>query len=330
MKNMIYVETGSTDVCFNLASEYYFATEKRLDAPVYLLWRTTPTLVVGKFQNALEEIDRNYAEEKGITVVRRLSGGGTMYLDEGGLQFTFIEPSDGIGIQFKQYILPIVQALQKLGIPAGFNGRNDLVVQGKKFSGNSQYKLNGITVHHGTMMFATNVEEMVKATTVDPDKIISKSIKSVRERVTNLREHLPVGTDLSYEAFKHHMITAVAGDPVNEYRMTDADVLRIEQIAEEKFRGYDNVYGRSPKFGVKNAARFAGGKVCVFVQVENGKIKECAFTGDFFSPYESEELSRPLIGCRYHPDDIALAVESLPEDAIYCVTKEELTSLVSG
>lgn len=326
---MIYVETASEDVCFNLASEYYFSTKKRLSEPVYLLWRTTPTLVVGKFQNTLEEIDRSYAEKKGITVVRRLSGGGTMYLDEGGLQFTFIEPSEGIGIRFEQYILPIVSALQKLGIPAGFNGRNDLTVAGKKFSGNSQYKVNGITVHHGTMMFDTNVEEMVLATTVDPDKILSKSIKSVRDRVTNLKDHLPKGSLVDYETFKRHMIEAVVGVPPKEYALTEEDRRQIEAIADEKFRGYDNVYGRSPKFTVQKSARFAAGKVSVGLRVEKGIIAECTVTGDFFSALDPAALSSAFIGVRYHPSDIRAAAESLPENAIYRMTKEELTGLLA-
>ena len=326
---MIYVETASEDVCFNLASEYYFSTKKRLSEPVYLLWRTTPTLVVGKFQNALEEIDRSYAEKKGITVVRRLSGGGTMYLDEGGLQFTFIEPSEGIGIRFEQYILPIVTALQKLGIPAGFNGRNDLTVEGKKFSGNSQYKMNGITVHHGTIMFDTNVEEMVRSTTVDPDKILSKSIKSVRDRVTNLKDHLPKDSDVDYAAFKRHMIEAVAGIPPKEYILTEEDRRMIEAIADEKFRGYENVYGRCPRFTVKKSARFAAGRVSVCLNVEKGVITDCTFTGDFFSPLDPECLTAAFVGVRYHPSDIARAVDCLPEDAIYRMTKQELTDLVA-
>ncbi len=327
---MIYVETASEDVCFNLASEYYFCTKKRLNEPVYLLWRTTPTLVVGKFQNTLEEIDRAYAEEKGITVVRRLSGGGTMYLDEGGLQFTFIEPSEGIGIRFEQYILPIVSALQKLGIPAGFNGRNDLTVGGKKFSGNSQYKLNGITVHHGTMMFDTNVEEMVRATTVDPDKILSKSIKSVRDRVTNLRDHLPGDSEVDYLAFKRHMIEAVAGTPPREYILTEEDVREIEAIANEKFRGYENVYGRSPEFSVKKSARFAAGRVSVGLNVKKGVITDCTITGDFFSSLDPKALADTFVGVRYHPSDIERASDVLPEDAIYRMTKEELIGLIAN
>lgn len=188
---MIYIETGSTDVYYNFGLENYFATEKRLPDTVFLFWRTTPTLMVGKYQNILEEINKPYADAHGIHLVRRMSGGGTIYTDLGGWQFTFIEHSPEQQIEFAQYIGPVVDAVRELGADASFNGRNDLLIDGRKFSGNAQYRLGDCIVHHGSLLYDTNIEQMVASTTVDPYKILSKSIKSVRDRVTNISEHLP-------------------------------------------------------------------------------------------------------------------------------------------
>ena len=192
---MIYIETGSTDVYYNFGLENYFATEKRLPDTVFLFWRTTPTLMVGKYQNILEEINKPYADAHGIHLVRRMSGGGTIYTDLGGWQFTFIQHKEAGEIEFGQYIAPVIDALREMGVSASFNGRNDLTIDGKKFSGNAQYRLGDCIVHHGSLLFDTDIEQMVASTTVDSYKIISKSIKSVRDRVTNISEHLPVPMD---------------------------------------------------------------------------------------------------------------------------------------
>ena len=161
---MIYIETGSTDVYYNFGLEHYFATEKRLPDTVFLFWRTTPTLMVGKYQNILEEINKPYADAHGIHLVRRMSGGGTIYTDLGGWQFTFIEHSPDQQIEFAQYIGPVVDAVRELGADASFNGRNDLLIDGKKFSGNAQYRLGDCIVHHGSLLYDTNIEQMVAST----------------------------------------------------------------------------------------------------------------------------------------------------------------------
>ena len=200
---MIYIETGSTDVYYNFALEYYFTLEKRLPETVFLFWRTTPTLMVGKYQNVLEEINKPYADEHGIHLVRRMSGGGTIYTDMGGWQFTFIQHKEAGEIEFGQYIAPVIDALREMVVSASFNGRNDLTIDGKKFSGNAQYRLGDCIVHHGSLLFDTDIEQMVASTTVDSYKITSKSIKSVRDRVTNISEHLPSPMDA--ETFKETM-----------------------------------------------------------------------------------------------------------------------------
>ena len=324
---MIYIETGSSDVYFNFGLEYYFTAEKPLDDNVFLFWRTTPTLMVGKFQNTLEEIDSKYAEEHGIQIVRRMSGGGTIYTDPGGWQFTFIDYSGSDEISFSGYISPVIDALRDLDVPAEFNGRNDLVIGGKKFSGNAQYKLNGNTVHHGSLLFDTDVEQMVRSTTVDEYKIISKSIKSVRERVTNISDHLKEPMDA--EAFKEHMISYIMRGSTKRYELTDEDKARIVQIADEKFRSWESVYGRNPKCSVTKTGRFKGGKVEFRLEVKNSVITDAHLFGDFFGSEEAEGIAPALIGCRLTKEDITKALtDNNLDTAIYGVTPDEIAETI--
>ena len=219
---MIYIETNSTDVYYNFGLENYFTVEKRLPDTVFLFWRTTPTLMVGKYQNVMEEINKPYADAHGIKIVRRMSGGGTIYTDLGGWQFSFIQHRDAEQIEFEEYIAPVIDALKELGVAAAFNGRNDLTIDGKKFSGNAQYRLEDCIVHHGSLLFDTNIRQMVESTTVDSYKILSKSIKSVRDRVTNIAEHLPV--PMEPEEFKTCMVRHIMGGSDAVYEVTPDDV----------------------------------------------------------------------------------------------------------
>lgn len=325
---MIYVETGSTDVYFNLAAEYYMATEKKQDETVFLLWRTTPTLVVGKYQNTLEEINRAYAEEHGIHVVRRMSGGGTMYIDLGGWQFTFIDQGDSGEIQFRQYTQPVVDALRALDVPAEFNGRNDLLIGGRKFSGNSQYKLSGCTVHHGTLMFSNDIAEMVAATTVDPYKIVSKSIKSVRDRVTNISEHLK--TPMDADEFKRYLIGYIMGEKDTFYELTEADRAAIQHIADTKFGAWECIYGSNPRFSLTKSAHFTGGRMTFQLEVKKGVITGASLNGDFFAEERADTLCESLVGCPFEYDQVLARLKERGfEGAIHAVTLEEIAALIT-
>ena len=326
---MIYIETGSTDPYFNFGLEYYLITEKMFDEPVFLFWQTTPTLMVGKFQNTLEEINASYAKEQGIQIVRRMSGGGTIYTDLGGWQFTFIIPGKTEEISFSEYISPVIDALHGMGIPgASFNGRNDLVIDGKKFSGNAQYLYNGFTLHHGSLLFDTNIEQMVKSTTVDPYKIISKGIKSVRERVTNISEHL--NTPMDSREFKRRMVTSIMGGGDHKtYELTEADRRRITALADLKFNNWDCIYGRNPKCSLTKTKRFAGGKMEASLEVSHGIIKDCVIHGDFFGSLDLEALCQALIGTKYEEGAIADAIAPFDiEHGLYQITREELLSCI--
>lgn len=325
---MIYVETGSTDPYYNFGLEYWLITEKLLeDDTVFLFWRTEPTLMLGKYQNPYEEINMEYAREHGIHIVRRMSGGGTIYTDMGGWQFTFITKGKGTHISFSEYILPVVDALHSLGVTdAGFNGRNDLVIGGRKFSGNAQYMHNGYTLHHGSLLYDTDIEQMVAATHVDPYKITSKSIKSVRDRVTNISEHLE--RSMSPETFKELMVSHIMRGSQRQYVPTAEEQRRIEEIALERFRNHRAVFGGTPKYSIVRTGRFEGGKMEFTIRVVKGCISDITVSGDFFGTVEIEDFARVLKGCEYERGAVEAALEKLP-GTVYKITAAEMAKIIA-
>ena len=325
---MIYIETASADVYYNFGLEYYFAMEKCLDDTVFLFWRTTPTLMVGKYQNVLEEINKPFADAHGIHIVRRMSGGGTIYTDMGGWQFTFIQHKSDQQIEFHEYIAPVIGALSKMGVDAAFNGRNDLTIGGRKFSGNAQYRLGESIVHHGSLLFDTDIEQMAASTTVDNYKIVSKSIKSVRDRVTNIAEHLPAPMDAL--AFKDAMVRSIMNGSTRTYTVTAEDDVRIRQLAEERFRDWQCIYGANPTFNIDRSGRFAGGKIQFKIDVRKGVIRAASVYGDFFSTLDAGTISAALIGCRYERGAVLEALREHGIDgAIYRISAEEIAGVIA-
>lgn len=317
---MIYIDTKSTDPYYNFGCEVYFSTERTFEDDVFLIWHTTPFLIIGRFQNALEEIDAAYARENGIGVARRLSGGGTCYLDEGGWQFSYLAPSRGndLSIEFARFVNPVVDFLRSLGLNAALTGRNDITVDGKKVSGNSQYRLGPYTVHHGTLLYDENMENLVRATTPKEYKITSKAIKSVRDRVTNIREHLE--KDMSLTEFRD-ALAAFITDSV--YEITPEDDRRIREIADEKFRDPKIIFASTPKFELEKTIHTSGGTFVIGYRVESGAIADCSVSGDFFAGITPEEFCAALTGCAYTPDAVKSALLKV-ESALFRTTADEL------
>ena len=214
-----------------------------------------------------------------------------------------------------------------MGVNAAFNGRNDLTIDGKKFSGNAQYRLGDCIVHHGSLLFDTDIEQMVASTTVDSYKITSKSIKSVRDRVTNISEHLPAPMDA--ETFKETMVRHIMNGSTDTYTVTPEDNARIREIAGEQFQSWEWIFGRSPKFTIDRTGRFAGGKVQFKLDVQKGLIRDAAVYGDFFSTLDADTLCAALMGCPYERGAVLAALRSHGIDgAVYRISAEELASVV--
>lgn len=324
---MIYIETGSMDPTFNFALEYYIIKNADFAGDYFLFWRTDPTLMIGRYQITAAEINEAYAKEKNIRVVRRISGGGTIYTDPGGWQFSFITKSNPDETDFRHYTAPVIQALDEIGVIAYFNNRNDILIDGKKISGNAQHRTKDCILHHGSILFDTDIEEMVRSITVADDKIISKGIQSVRQRVTNVVDHME--EKITPEAFKELMLRSMNKNVSSTYELTDEDREEIEKIAENKFRSWDWNYGRSPAYEITKGRRFDGGKLEVYLNLDRGRIKDARINGDFFFYGDLDHLTKSLIGCAYKEEDVRAALQkALKNDSFYMITLDELVSCI--
>lgn len=302
---MIEIINPSMDPYFNLALEEYTVINMPDQKSYFILWQNQPTVVVGKNQNTIEEINKKFIAEKDIKVVRRMSGGGAVYHDTGNLNFTFVVNENRDFSNFAKFTRPVIKALQKVGIEAENNGRNDITIEGKKFSGNAQFRYHNRLLHHGTILFDSCIEDMVEALNVSEMKISSKGIKSVRSRVTNIKEHL--SSAVTIQDFKQILTQTVLAEEEEQavYSLTDQDLQAVNDLRNRKYATWDWNYGTSPVFNVQKMKKFEWGTMDVRLEVRKGKISGCRIFGDYFARREIAELEKEIIGTGYRRDDLS-------------------------
>ncbi|MRG27456.1 lipoate--protein ligase [Laceyella tengchongensis] len=329
---MLFIDNRNiTDPRINLAIEEYALKHLDIEETYLLFYINEPSIIIGKHQNTVEEINVDYVREKGIHVVRRLSGGGAVYHDLGNLNFSFITKDDGKSFaNFRKFTEPVISALESLNIKAELSGRNDILVDGKKVSGNAQFSTRGRMFSHGTLMFNVNIEEVVKALQVKKEKIESKGIKSVRSRVANLVDYL--AEPMSIQDFRQVLLTHIfAGkQPVPKVELTAADWAEIEKIADQRYRNWDWNFGESPEFNVQHSKRFPIGSIDIRLDVgEKGVIRQCKIYGDFFGVGDVADIEQRLAGVRYDRDAIEKALADVDVKHYFGdITKEEFIDLV--
>ena len=325
---MIYINSNSTSPYFNFALEEYLLTKKDLgDNEIFLFWRTNPTVMVGRYQNTYNEINEKYVKENNINVVRRNSGGGTIYTDMGTWQFTFIDKNyEEEGISFGKFTGPIVDALQNQGVDAHFNSRNDLLIGKRKFSGNAQYRKGNAILHHGSILFNTDIKSRVESITVSEEKIIAKGIKSVRERVINVSEVM--SETITTEDFRDIMINSLLKNSTT-YTLTEDDLKAISKIQKEKFESWDWNYGKNPLFNINKWKRFDGGRIDFKLDVKKGIIRNCTIEGDFFLNGDISKVEKAFIDCKYVREDVSNLLDKLDiEKHFYKITKSDLLECI--
>ncbi len=308
---MKYIDWKETDPQINLAFEEYVFNQMDKNESYFLLWQNDNAVIVGKHQNTIEEINQEFVKENDIKVVRRLSGGGAVYHDLGNLNFTFIVNDNGKDqFDFKTFTGPVVEALKSIGVKAEFNSRNDIAIDGKKFSGNSQYAKKGRILHHGTILFNSKLATIQSALKVKKDKIESKGIKSVKSRVTNIADYLEDGYTLA--DFKQALLKSMfAGEQLEEVMLSDQEIQAIQKLKTEKYATWDWNYGKSPLYNVKKERKCDFGLVTVLMQVEKGEIKEIHFYGDYFGNGDIKELETQLVGIKPTEESLSAVLKNI-------------------
>lgn len=330
---MYFVDNqGQLDPSVNIALETFLLKEKILDEPILLFYINEPSIIIGRNQNTIEEINADYVEANKIHIVRRMSGGGAVYHDLGNFSFCFITKDDGDSFRdFGKFTKPVISFLHSVGVKeAELKGRNDLVIGEKKFSGNAMYATNGRMTAHGTILFDSDLDAVTSALKPRKEKIESKGIKSIRSRVTNIKPFVDEAyQNLTTEQFRDLMLLSIfdveTREEVKEYHLTDEDWKRVYEIREEYFGNWDWNYGKSPKFEIQKHHRFPIGSIVVRLNVEEGHIQQMKIFGDFFGLGEIKDVEEAFIGVKYAKQDILDKLNELDIKKYFGnVTAEEL------
>lgn len=327
---MLFIDNENiTDPRINLAIEEYALKNLDPDKTYLLFYVNGPSIIIGKNQNTIEEINKLYVEENDIHVVRRLSGGGAVYHDLGNLNFSFITKDDGDSfLNFRRFTQPVIDALHELGVKAELSGRNDIHVGDKKVSGNAQYTTKGRMFSHGTLMLDSEIENVVNALKVKDEKIRSKGIKSIRSRVANINDFLE--NKLTMEEFKQLLLEYLYKEQeIGTYKLSEEDWKGIHDISEKRYKNWDWNYGKSPKFDIQRSQRFDAGTIDVRLNISKGTIQECKIYGDFFGVGDVSDVQDMLTGVKYEKNAIHKALHEM--DMTYYfgrIPKEGLTELI--
>ncbi len=309
---MKLILNSNNDPAVNLALEEYCVRNLDVENEMYLLFYINkPSVIIGKHQNTIEEINKQFVDKNGIQVVRRISGGGAVYHDFGNLNFSFITKySPEFFHNFEKFTKPLVETLREMGVEAELGGRNDIVVGGRKISGNAQFTNLKSMFSHGTLLFNSNLDDVVQALNVKMDKIESKGIKSVRSRVANISELL--SESITIHDFKERITNSIFKEyeSLPLYILTDSEWEKVHKLSEQKYRTWEWNFGRSPEFNLQKVNRFEFGQIDVRIFVKDGEIQEIKFYGDFLGYGDSEDIENKLKGVLFKDSEVESALKN--------------------
>ena len=329
---MKYIVNTSNDPAYNIALEAYAFRELVNEDELFILWINRPAIIVGKHQNTIQEINKEYTDAHDIKVVRRLSGGGAVYHDLNNLNYTIISnKADEGAFDFKTFSQPVIATLADLGVKAEFTGRNDLEIDGKKFCGNAQAYYKGRMMHHGCLLFDVDMSVLGQALKVSKDKIESKGVKSVRARVTNIVDELP--EKITVNEFSDKILEKMKEfyPEMTEYVFSEEELAEINRIKDTKFGTWDWNYGKSPEYNVRRGTKFTSGKVEIFANVVESKIQDIKIYGDFFGIEDVAAVEDVLRGVKYEREDVLKALETIDISRYFAgISREEIAEAIVG
>ena len=305
IKSMRYLINNSTDPYFNLAFDEYCLENIHSEEPYFFLWRNRPAVIIGLNQNAYGEVNLEYLNANGITLARRVTGGGAVYHDLQNMNYTIIgrNPSPQ----------PMVDALRQLGVPAELTGRNDIFVEGRKVSGYARRVAGNQEIIHGTLMYDVDLDTLQHVLDTPASKMKVKGISSVRSHVANLKEYLPQFKSLDELQAKLSEILSGGDGPLLAqgcgYPSQDEINAEVRRIAAEKFATWEFIYGHSHEADFNYKKKLPCGTVEASLRIDRGTITALTFSGDFLFDEPSEDLAKKLIGLRYDKATLSAAIE---------------------
>lgn len=327
---MKYIVNNSNDPAYNIALEAYAFKELTDIDEIFILWINEPAIIIGKHQNAIQEINKEYTDEHGIHVVRRLSGGGAVYHDLNNLNYTIISNKSEEGaFDFKTFSKPVIDTLSTLGVEANFTGRNDLEIDGKKICGNAQAYAKGRMMHHGCLLFDVDMTVLGQALKVSKDKIESKGVKSVRARVTNINNELP--EKMTVLDFKEAILNQMKKEypDMDEYVLSEDELARIQEIRDSQFATWDWTFGATPEYTVERSVRYPAGKITSYIKTEKSVIESIKIYGDFFGIGDVSDIEKLLIGTRYEYLDVLEKLKTVDTTHYFSrMTTEEVAKAI--
>jgi lipoate-protein ligase A len=327
---MKYIVNNSNDPAYNIALESYAFKELVGEDELFILWINEPAIIIGKHQNAIAEINKEYTDANGIHVVRRLSGGGAVYHDLNNLNYTIISANADEGaFDFKAFSKPVIDTLAKLGVVANFTGRNDIEIDGKKICGNAQAYYKGRMLHHGCLLFDVDMTVLGDALKVSKDKIESKGVKSVRARVTNINNELP--EKITIQDFSSAILEQMKTEypEMTEYVLSEDELARIQEIRDSKFATWEWNFGETPDYTVERSVRYDAGKITSYVKTEKSVIESIKIYGDFFGIGDVSDIEELLVGTRYEYADVLEKLQSIDTPHYFTrMTTEEVAKAI--
>jgi lipoate-protein ligase A len=308
---MLFIKRVQTDPYFNLAAEEYLLKEFQEDT--FSLWRNERAVVIGKHQNTLAEINPVFVKDANIKVVRRFSGGGAVFHDLGNLNFTYTRTiSDRSLIYFRMFMEPLLEVLRNMGIDARLDGKSDMTITGKKFSGNAMHIWKNKVLHHGTLLFSSDLSDLRQALQSDRSRFDDKAVKSRYTSVTNIIDHLkePIDIRTFAERIQQHMISLYPG--THQYDWNEEDIRNIMSLIDKKYAKWEWNYGYSPKYKVHRVLRARPETTLeLILHVQDGIIRDVRILGNGFNEHDSEEIKQALTGIAHREEHIKKALYSL-------------------